>query len=59
MDTDSSNHVRLELANADFDTLAKWIWQMEHDLGIHVISASIQSGKASGRVDASLRISRG
>jgi len=59
MDTDSSNHIRLELANADFDTMAKWIWQMEHDLGIHVLSATIQTGKAPGRVDASLRINRG
>ncbi|MEJ2107497.1 MAG: type II secretion system protein M [Acidiferrobacteraceae bacterium] len=56
MDTDSSRHVRLKLANAEFDTLAKWIWQMEHDLGIRVLSANITASKEPGRVDASLRI---
>ncbi len=59
MDTDSSRHVRLQLSNAEFDTMAKWIWQMEHQLGIRVLSATISAGKTPGHVDASLRIDRG
>jgi general secretion pathway protein M len=56
MDTDSSRHVRLKLTNAEFDTLAKWLWKMEHDLGVRVLSANITASKEPGRVDASLRI---
>ena len=56
MDTDSSRHIRLKLTNAEFDTLARWVWKMEHDLGVRVLSANITASKEPGRVDASLRI---
>jgi type II secretory pathway component PulM len=58
MDTDSSRRVRLELGNAEFDTLAKWMWQMEHDLGVRIVSATITAASETGRVDATLRIGR-
>ena len=56
---DGDGALRLRLEDASFDSLMGWLADLEAEHGIRVNTASFDQAGAEGRVNCSLRLTRG
>lgn len=54
-----SDHTRVWLEGAPFNTLVRWLDTLHSHFGVSVTSASISAAEQSGRVNARLNLTRG
>ncbi len=48
--------LRVWLDNTDFNSMLKWLTQLQQQYGVNVLQATIDRGKASGKVTAKLEL---
>jgi general secretion pathway protein M len=55
---DGENAIRLRFEDAPFDSLLRWLVEMQASYGVGAVSANIDSARAPGRVNCNLVLSR-